>query len=139
MAGPPPVSASPGRSRALLAAIAALLIVVGLATRRLPTAFPELVGRYGGDTLWAALVYFLCALARPAASPRRLASTAFAFSVLVELSQLLRWPWLSTLRSTRMGSLVLGHGFLWTDIGCYAAGIACAFALDKLMQARRRA
>ena len=41
----------------------------------------------------------------------------------IEFSQLLSYEWLMQLRSTRMGALVLGQGFLWSDIVAYTAGV----------------
>jgi hypothetical protein len=40
-------------------------------------------------------------------------------------------------RETRLGALALGQGFLWSDIACYAVGIAVAAVIDA--QTRRRA
>ena len=41
----------------------------------------------------------------------------------IECSQLLSYDWLLQLRSTRLGALVLGRGFLWSDIAAYAGGV----------------
>lgn len=41
----------------------------------------------------------------------------------IECSQLLSYDWLLQLRSTRLGALVLGQGFLWSDIAAYAGGV----------------
>ena len=49
---------APGRARPVARGLGLLVvtIVLGLATRRYPPAFPELIAWYGGDTLWAAMV-----------------------------------------------------------------------------------
>ena len=91
---------------------------------------PEAVGAYAGDVLWAAMVYLLIAAAWPRASPRRAAAGAAIFSLAIELSQLYHARWIDAVRQTRMGGLVLGFGFLWSDLACYAVGIALAAALD---------
>ena len=118
------------RSRVVLLTLASLTIALGLATRRFPKAFPSFVSEYGGDVLWAMLVYWLLAFVWPRASAARLALGALAISVCDELSQLIDWQWLQSLRDTRLGALVLGQGFLWSDLVCYAVGIAMAFAID---------
>ena len=41
----------------------------------------------------------------------------------IECSQLLSYDWLLQLRSTRLGALVLGQGFLWSDIAAYVGGV----------------
>ena len=56
---------------------------------------------------------------------------ALGISWGVELSQLLHWPWLSSLRQTGVGQLFLGTGFQWLDFPRYAAGALMIFGLDK--------
>ena len=54
---------------------------------------------------------------------------AAGFSLMIELSQLYHAPWIDAIRRTRLGGLVLGYGFLWSDLACYAVGVVCgAFA-----------
>jgi hypothetical protein len=127
------------RSRGMLTAVAAVTIALGLATRRFPGAFPPVVAKYGGDALWAMLVYWLLAILRPRASAVRLALLALAISIADELSQLIDWHWLQVIRGTRLGALVLGQGFLWSDLVCYAVGVAAACAIDVGMHRRRLA
>ena len=112
------------------------MIVLGLATRRFRGALPGFVGAYAGDVLWAAMVYLLMAAAWPSASLRRVALAAATFSLAIELGQLYHAPWIDAVRQTRMGGLVLGFGFLWSDLACYAAGIALAAALDHALAPR---
>jgi hypothetical protein len=50
----------------------------------------------------------------------------WAVCLLVEVSQLSSADWLVGLRSTRLGALVLGRGFVWSDLLCYAAGALSA-------------
>ncbi len=120
------------RSRALYLLLAAATIVLGLATRWFRGVLPDAVGAYAGDVLWAAMVYLLIAAVWPRASMSRVAAGAAIFSLAIELSQLYHVPWIDAVRQTRIGGLVLGFGFLWSDLACYAAGIALAAALDRL-------
>jgi hypothetical protein len=46
------------------------------------------------------------------------ASIALAFAWAIELSQLYHAPGIEALRHTRLGGLVLGFGFLWSDLVC---------------------
>jgi Protein of unknown function (DUF2809) len=55
----------------------------------------------------------------------------------VEVSQLYHAPWIDGIRSTTLGGLVLGFGFLWSDLVCYLVGIA-AGALAELTVRRWR-
>lgn len=125
------------RSRLIFLALAALTVVIGLATRRFGDALPAFVAKYAGDVLWAAMVYLLMAAAWSRASIPRIALAAGAFSLAIEIGQLYHAPWIDGIRHTRLGGLVLGFGFLWSDLLCYAAGIALAAALDRAIAARR--
>jgi hypothetical protein len=111
-------------------------IAFGLATRRYPSAFPALVARYGGDALWAVMIFWLAALFRRSDTTLRLALAALLVSLAVELSQLAHAPWIDALRATRGGALVLGQGFLWSDLACYSLGIALAALLDGWLARR---
>ncbi len=54
-------------------------------------------------------------------------------SLAVELSQLYQAPWLDAIRSSLPGRLVLGRGFLWSDLACYAASLALAAVADLIV------
>jgi hypothetical protein len=122
------------RSRAGYAALTAAVVALGLASRRFRGALPPFVGAYAGDALWAAMVFLGAAAVWNRARTRTLALGAALFSLAVELSQLHRAPWLDAVRATRAGALVLGHGFLWSDLACYAAGVSLAAGADALLR-----
>jgi hypothetical protein len=121
---------TPPRSRVAYAIALMLVIAAGLASRRFGHALPAVVGTYGGDTLWATMVFvglgFLCTRW----STGRVAFAALAFSYLDEISQLYHAPWIDAIRATTLGALVLGYGFLWSDVVCYTAGVALAAAVE---------
>ncbi len=122
--------ASARRPVALYAALLSATILLGLATRSWPTAFPAPIAEYGGDVLWAAMVVWILALLRPSATSRLLGLLAFGFATTIELSQLYQAPWINAIRGTRFGALALGQGFLWSDILCYALGVTLAVIVD---------
>lgn len=115
-------------------------ILLGLATRAMPMAFPELIARYGGDVLWAAMVVWMLALVRTAAAPRSLGLVALTIAMIIEVSQLYQAPWINAVRATPFGALALGQGFLWSDILCYVLGVTVAVAVDAsiVRQSRSR-
>jgi hypothetical protein len=119
--------------RAVYAGLLAATMLLGLASRRWPELLPGFVAAYAGDALWAAMVYWIGALVWPALSRKRLAGGALGVAVLVEVSQLYRAPWIDAVRASRVGALVLGRGFLWGDLVCYAVGVAGAFLVDVAM------
>lgn len=124
------------RSIPLYVALAFLTIGAGLASRRYPAAFPEFIARYAGDTLWAALVFWLLALVWRRTSTRRLAAGAITIALADEVSQLYHAPWVDAIRETGLGGLILGRGFLWSDLVCYAFGVCCAAAVEVILLAR---
>jgi len=113
-------------------------VALGLASRRYPALLPAFVVTYAGDVLWASMVFWLLTLVRPRGEGRHLAAIAFAIAVAVETSQRYHAPWLDALRASRLGALVLGQGFLWSDIACYLVGVIVAAWMDWMLRTRRR-
>ena len=91
---------------------------------------PGFIATYAGDTLWATMVFWLLALVFRRAPTRWLAVTALSIAVAVEISQLYHAPWIDAVRANAFGALILGYGFLWSDLACYTAGVALAAAID---------
>ena len=128
MPGLIPTTAS--RPRSLYAILLAITVALGLGSRQYGAALPDVIARYAGDALWATMVMWIYALILPRASTARLAILALATAYAVELSQLLRASWLNVARESRVGALVLGQGFLWSDLVCYAVGVGIGVMLD---------
>jgi hypothetical protein len=118
------------RSRLVYVALAAATVLLGLASRRYADSFPDVVRLYVGDAMWAATVYFAAAAVWPRASIPRIAIGSLLFSLVIETSQLYHAPWIDAVRATRPGGLVLGFGFLWSDLICYVVGIGVAALAD---------
>ena len=117
--------------RLVFLGLGAVTGLLGLASRRYAAGLPAWVGAYAGDALWALLVYWLAGAWQPGWLARRRALVASAFALSTELSQLAQAPWLWALRHTTLGALVLGQGFLWSDLLCYALGIALGVGLEQ--------
>ena len=94
---------------------------------------------YAGDTLWALMVFLLVStlLAGRPILLRAVITLALAF--LVEISQLYHAPWIDAIRQTTLGGLVLGFGFLWTDLACYTAGVMIGVIAEWAIVGRRNA
>ena len=126
------------RSRAAYLALALAAVALGLASRRFRAALPAFLGAYAGDALWAAMVFLLGAVLRSRARTSALLLGALLFAFGVELSQLYHAPWIDALRDTRLGGLVLGYDFVWSDLLCYTVGACAAAGLDLLLARSRR-
>lgn len=118
-------------------ALIALAMPLGLGSRRFGRSLPAPVAAYAGDTLWAFVAFLGIGLLRPRASSCAVAIAALLFSAAVETSQLYHAPWIDAVRHTTLGALVLGQGFLWTDLVCYAAGVALGVLAEGALQRTR--
>ena len=118
----------------LLAALA--VVVLGLSSRKYSGVLPDFIVSYAGDTLWALTAFLGVGLLFPEWSTSRVSVTALLFAFAIELSQLLHFPWMDQIRRTKSGGLILGYGFLWSDLLCYVSGVAIGFILEILSAGR---
>jgi len=124
------------KQRLIYGLLAGMVIAAGLATRTFGSSLPSSIALYGGDTLWAMMVFLGLAFLFPAMKPRRLFFLTILFSFSVELSQLYHAPWIDSIRATRLGGLVLGYGFLWSDLLCYTLGALGGTVVDVIFLRR---
>jgi len=108
-----------------------IIILIGLASRRYGDILPDFLADYSGDTLWAAMVYFGLRFLFPSASILKVAAGALLFSYGIEISQLYQADWINAIRNTTIGALILGHGFLWSDMICYTVGVFLSAVADR--------
>jgi Protein of unknown function (DUF2809) len=116
------------------ASLCLLIILSGLALRGFGFNFglSAFVVKYGGSLLWAAMVYFLVAMAASNASRPSIALISAAIVVGVELFRLVHAPWLDAFRLTLPGALLLGRIFSPWNMLAYGVGIIFAVGLDRL-------
>ena len=106
-----------------------VLIPLGLYSRHL-----KWIPEETGDALWAMMVFCLWRIILVKQSLRLVAIISLTHSFLVEFSQIRRWSWLVSFRSTFIGHMMLGQGFLWTDLLAYLIGILLIFCLFQSME-----
>jgi hypothetical protein len=116
-------------------ALIALVIVLGIGSRRYADAWPGFIAAYAGDTLWTLAAFLGFGLLLPRAPTGTIAMLAMILSLAVEFSQLYHAPWIDSIRQTTLGGLILGFGFLWSDIACYAAGVGLGVVLELIVLA----
>ena len=125
------------RSRFAYAGWVAAVIAAGLASRSsCASILPDFVTAYAGDTLWALMVFLTLGILFPGARTVALAGAALGISFAVEFSQLCEADWLNRIRATRLGALVLGRGWVATDLLCYAVGAGIGAVGEKWWRAR---
>lgn len=125
------------QNRFLYGALILITIALGLFARKVAYPYlPDLINDYLGDALWASMIFFIFRflLIRKDVKPVAIYSLLFCF--LIEISQLYHAPWIDTVRATTLGALVLGSGFLWSDLLAYTIGVSLAAALDILLRKR---
>ena len=126
------------RNRLILFVLIVITVVLGLASRKVPSLFPAVLGKYPGDALWSLMVYWGIAWLRPNASIKKVAVLALLVSYVDEISQLYQAPWINGIRRTTLGHLVLGSTFSWLDMLAYTIGVAAGAAIERLMQSVKR-
>ncbi len=108
--------------RRVFGILVVLTIPLGLLSRT-SIPMPGFVRVYGGDILSATCIYFGVAFVAIRRSTVQRCLLAYLICVLLELQQLLRWTWLVRAREETPLDILLGHGFLWSDIVSYAFGV----------------
>ena len=128
---------APPRSRGLYAALVLVTIGLGLLSRKIP-GLPGWLSKGAGDALYATMSFWLVGLLVPASRTAQAAFAALCFCYAIEVSQLYHAPWIDVIRATRLGGLVLGHGFRGMDLIYYAFGVCVGTGIEHFGKLRRR-
>lgn len=124
------------RNRLWYAVAILVVIAAGLASRRYPWLFPGFMSKYPGDALWALMVFLGWGIIFPGVSTRKIAVYALATSFVDECSQLYHAPWIDSIRSTFLGHIILGSGFMWFDFAAYAIGVFIGVFGERALRSR---
>lgn len=95
------------------------VIVLGLLSRK-TTLVPLIVG----DALYAVMMFLMIRFLFIRTSFINVALISLLICYLIEFGQLYTAAWIEQIRNTTPGALVLGHGFLWSDLVAYTVGTA---------------
>ena len=114
-----------------------VVIILGVASRSYEDILPVFIGKYLGDVLWALMIYLIITFLFKKISTIKASLISLLICGGVEVSQLYQSEWINNIRDTVIGSLILGHGFLYTDLICYIVGIVLGFILEMLFLASR--
>ncbi|MCC8153085.1 MAG: DUF2809 domain-containing protein [Tannerellaceae bacterium] len=113
-----------------------VIILAGLSSRKYGDYLPRFVAAYAGDILWAAMVYLGIRFLFPGYQQQKTALASLLFSYGIEFSQLYQAEWINTIRHQTVGALILGQGFLWSDLVCYTLGVGGIFLIDKILMVK---
>lgn len=120
------------RNRWIYAAVTILIMVLGLGSRAFSNVLPNTINTYLGDSLWAAMIFTGCGFLFQKMKTMLTGIISLSFCFIIEISQLYHAEWIDRIRDTSLGGLVLGYGFLWSDIEAYTIGIAFCAAIELL-------
>jgi hypothetical protein len=121
------------KKRLIYALLIIFCIWLAFATRLNANGFLPVIAKYGGDIIWAGQFLFFLRILFPRTVLLKLAVCNYVLGVLVEVSQLYHATWIDNIRSTTVGAAMLGMGFLWSDLICYAVGTILAFFICLLV------
>lgn len=116
-----------------------LTIALGLFSRKIAYPYlPEIINDYFGDALWAVMIFLIFRFTFFNKDTRYIAIISLAFCFLIETSQLYHAPWIAAIRATTLGGLVLGSGFLWSDLFAYYIGVHAAATFELYILRRKQ-
>ena len=120
------------RNRIIYGFLIIMVMTLGLTSRRFGNLLPKFVYDYIGDILWALMIFLGFGVILPKYQTKKVAIMALIFCYFIEISQLYQGEWINIIRHTTLGGLILGYGFLWTDLISYTVGIGSGVIMEKL-------
>jgi len=123
------------RNRKIYLGLIIVTVILGLLSRTSIT--PKFIYPYVGDFLYALMFFFIVGFLFPNMKPLKAALTSISICYAIELLQLYQAEWINNIRSNRLGGLILGFGFLWSDIISYTLGGLTGFLLEWVYYSRR--
>ncbi|MEN1937815.1 DUF2809 domain-containing protein [Paenibacillus sp. 102] len=124
------------RNRLLYAVLTITVIILGLASRKFAYALPTLLNDYLGDALWALMIFIGFGFLFHKMETKKVALLSLLFCYGIEMSQLYHAEWIDNIRATTLGGLVLGYGFLWSDLLAYTIGVGVGMLCEFVFQKR---
>jgi hypothetical protein len=108
-----------------------ITIIVALFLREIWAYLPFFINIWIGDYLWAVMLFWASMVVFLNFDRKKVAIGLVVFCWFIETSQAYHTPLLDAFRDTTIGGLLLGHGFLWSDIVAYTVGTISAYFFDK--------
>jgi glycopeptide antibiotics resistance protein len=111
-----------------------IVIGLGLLSRKMSNYIPDIIDLFLGDSLWALMVYLFIRMLFKNWSTNKVVLTGILFCFVIEFSQLYHDEWIDIIRRTTLGGLILGYGFLWSDLDAYLLGIGFGIIIDGIIE-----
>ena len=116
------------RNRILYAILIIATIGLGLASRA--DFIPKLIYPFFGDILYSLMIFFIIGFIFTDFSSLKIALISIGICYIIELSQFYEANWIVEIRNNKLGGLLLGYGFLWSDLINYLVGGALGFSIE---------
>ena len=107
------------------------VVLLGIGSRKFGYILPRFVASYLGDTLWGLMVFLIIGFLFSYLDTNIVAIVSLIFCFFIEFTQLYHSHFIDNVRSTIIGGLILGFGFLWSDLICYSLGIIIGILIEK--------
>ena len=121
------------KKRLVYTVIIILTIVTGLLVRIKKEWFPDVVNLYLGDALYAFMMYYIVSFVFVKKKMKFRGLYSLIICYIIEFNQLYQADWINTIRQTIPGKLILGSGFLDTDLLAYLLGVVAALCVDYFL------
>ena len=119
------------RNRFIYILLFTIVVGLGLLSRSWD-AVPKIIYPYLGDYLYAIMWYLIVAIIFPDFHSWRVAFISLLICYGIEGSQLIQTNWMNQIRSYRIGGLILGYGFLWSDMVSYTLGVLTIYGFENV-------
>ena len=122
------------RNRKIYLILIIITIFLGLLSRT--DLIPELIYPYIGDFFYSLMFFIIIGFLFPNMKTLKtvLISTGICYSI--ELFQLYQSDWINSIRNYKLGGLILGFGFLWSDMISYTFGGFIGYIFEKIYHSR---
>ena len=109
------------------------IIALGILSRK-----TEIIPLFVGDILYSIMIYFLIRFLFLKIKLQKTAFISLLVCYAIETLQLYQADWINEIRHTVLGRLVLGQGFLWSDLLAYTFGITIALLGDMYLIQKKK-
>jgi len=120
----------PMKTRIRYLFIIGFIIIIGLLSRKI-----DFIPLFVGDILYAVMIYFIIRFLLIESPSKNIAILSILICYTIEFLQLYQAEWILEIRNTTFGHLVLGQGFLWSDLLAYTFGILISYFFEKIVSA----
>lgn len=107
-----------------------ITIILGLISRA--KTIPVIIYPYLGDYLYALMCFLIVGFLYNKSKSLKIVLISILLCYLIEVFQLYQADWINNIRSHKLGGLILGYGFLWSDIVSYTLGGMTGFILETI-------